>query len=344
MSLNQFIRILNHSIAITLFVFAMMIIIDFLNVLTRNKLNFKLSKNRTSQYIVSSLLGATPGCLGAFLADSMYIHGFVSFGAIVGAMIATSGDEQFIMLVKFPKTALFLFGLLFIAGIIFGFLTDIIIKKAKIRTCENCEILQFHKEDVETFLEDLKTPLKWIISGSSIKILFLFIFVFLIVLNLFHILGPQEKIPKYFFVILNIIVFIITLITNEHYIKEHIYRHIFKSHLIRIFLWTFGVLFVLEFGTRYLNLDLIVKENLFIVLIISALVGLIPESGPHLFFVMLYSQKMIPFSILFTSSFIQDGHGVLPLLSYDIRDVVLIKIFNLIYGLTIGIILFILGI
>jgi len=339
----QILKILNHTIAIALFVFSMMIIIDFLNVLTKNRLNFKLSKNKTSQYILSSLLGASPGCLGAFMVDSMYIHGFVSFGAIVGTMIATSGDEQFVMLIKFPKTALLLFILLFVAGIIFGFITDVIIKKGKIRTCENCEIAHFHKEDINQFIEDLKNPLKWVMSYSFIKILFLLIFAALIILNLHNILGPNEVVARYVFITLNAIVFVITLITNEHYVREHIYEHILKSHLIRIFLWTFGVLLVLDIGKHYFNLDSIVKENLFILLLLSALIGIIPESGPHLFFVMLYSQGQIPFSILFTSSFIQDGHGLLPLFSYNVRDVILIKVFNLVYGLTIGIILFILG-
>jgi hypothetical protein len=79
------------------------------------------------------------------------------------------------------------------------------------------------------------------------------------------------------------------------------------------------------------------------VLLIAALMGIIPESGPHLIFVMMYAQGLIPFSILFTTSFVQDGHGMLPLLSYSLKDSVLIKIFNLVFGLTVGGMLFALG-
>lgn len=45
---------------------------------------------------------------------------------------------------------------------------------------------------------------------------------------------------------------------------------------------------------------------------------------------------LIPFSAIFASSIIQDGHGMLPLLSYTVRDSILIKLFNLAFGLTIG--------
>jgi len=47
--------------------------------------------------------------------------------------------------------------------------------------------------------------------------------------------------------------------------------------------------------------------------------------------------------VLFTASFIQDGHGMLPMLSYSLKDSVLIKVFNLIFGLGIGSILFMMG-
>jgi len=78
-------------------------------------------------------------------------------------------------------------------------------------------------------------------------------------------------------------------------------------------------------------------------MVIGALMGIIPESGPHLVFVMLYAQGLIPFSVLFTTSFVQDGHGILPLLSYSIKDSVLIKIFNLVFGLAVGGLLYVLG-
>jgi hypothetical protein len=79
------------------------------------------------------------------------------------------------------------------------------------------------------------------------------------------------------------------------------------------------------------------------VLLIGALIGVFPESGPHLIFVMMYAKGLIPFSVLFTMSFVQDGHGMLPLLSYSIKDAVLIKALNLAFGLAIGNILFALG-
>ena len=82
----------------------------------------------------SSLLGSPPACFGSFAGVSLYIHGMISFGAITGLMLATAGDEQFIMLAMIPETALILFAILFLLGIIAGYLTDFLIKKINIIT------------------------------------------------------------------------------------------------------------------------------------------------------------------------------------------------------------------
>jgi len=60
-------------------------------------------------------------------------------------------------------------------------------------------------------------------------------------------------------------------------------------------------------------------------------------------FVMMYTKGLIPFSVLLASSIVQDGHGMLPLLAYTVKDSLLIKSYNLAIGLGLGMILFSLG-
>jgi hypothetical protein len=98
-----------------------------------------------------------------------------------------------------------------------------------------------------------------------------------------------------------------------------------------------------HWGLTVWNLDAFIHQNMMWVLVIAALIGVIPESGPHLIFVMMYAQGLIPFSVLLTASFVQDGHGMLPLLSYSIKDSALIKLFNLSFGLAVGGMLLVFG-
>lgn len=279
-ALEILLKVILESVKVTLFVLVMMIAVDFVNVKTKGKLESILQTgNKWKQYIVSSILGSAPGCLGSFAGVSLYIHGMISFGALAGLMIATSGDEAFVLLAMVPETAIILFAILFIIGIAAGYLTDVIIKKCRIRTCTDCEFKQYHPD--------------------------------------------QEG--------------------YKHYFKDHIWTHIIKGHLIRIFLWTFGALLVVEYVMTFFDLESITSEYTFLLLILGALIGLIPESGPHLIFVMLFAKGLIPFSVLFTSSVVQDGHGMLPMLSYSIKDSILIKVFNLAFGIILGAIIYFLG-
>ncbi|MFO7445579.1 MAG: putative manganese transporter [Ignavibacteriaceae bacterium] len=275
-----FLNVLKESLKVTLFVMAMMLAVDLINVKTKGKLEAVLkSSGRWKQYVIAALLGASPGCLGAFAGVSLYMHGMLSFGALAGLMFATAGDEQFVMLALFPDTALVMFLILFFLGIVVGFLSDYLIKKFNIKTCTDCEYRQYH--------------------------------------------PGQEG--------------------YKHYFREHIWLHILKGHLVRIFLWTFGALLIIEYGMKFIDLERITAEYSFMFLLFSGVIGLIPESGPHLIFVTLFAKGLIPFSILFTSSIVQDGHGMLPLLAFSVKDSVLIKTFNLIFGLVIGIILYLAG-
>jgi len=133
------------------------------------------------------------------------------------------------------------------------------------------------------------------------------------------------------------------MVCSEHYLDSHIWDHIIKKHLFRVFLWSFGALIFVHWGMSFWNLKDFVQDHMIWALLIWALIGIIPDSGPVLVFVMMYAQGLVPFSVLLTTSIVQDGHGMLPLLSYSLKDSLLIKTFNFVFGLSVGAIFFSLG-
>jgi len=341
--MDIFFHNLKHGMMITLFVFVMMIFVDYINVLTQGKMNTVVRGGKLRQYIIASFLGSTPGCLGAFMNVSFYVHGLISFGAIVGGMIATSGDEAFVMLVMFPDKAILLFVILFFLGIISGYLADKTTSIFKIETCQECQLSDVHIE------EDCRC-LNWKETIEHLKKISLVRFLFLILLVVFMygfisgLIGPKEwNWVRITFLILIVLTIFIVITVPEHYLEEHIWEHIAKEHLLRIFLWSFGALLVVDLGLKFWNLEAFVKAHMFWIILIASLVSIIPESGPHLIFVMMFAEGLVPFSVLLVSSIIQDGHGMLPLLSYTIKDSLLIKMFNFIIGLGIGMILYTFG-
>jgi len=105
--------VIKHSIMITSFVLMMMLLIEYINVQTQGAWQKSLKQNRLGQYILVASLGVMPGCLGAFTVVSLYSHKIVSFGALVAVMIATSGDEAFVMFSMFPQSAILINIILF---------------------------------------------------------------------------------------------------------------------------------------------------------------------------------------------------------------------------------------
>jgi hypothetical protein len=102
-------KVIPETLKISLLVLIMMILVDPINVWTRGKIGKVLKQGKQlRQYVVASLIGTVPGCIGGFTNVSLYIHGMISFGALVGAMAAVSGDAAFVMLAMFPKTAFLL--------------------------------------------------------------------------------------------------------------------------------------------------------------------------------------------------------------------------------------------
>jgi hypothetical protein len=98
-----------------------------------------------------------------------------------------------------------------------------------------------------------------------------------------------------------------------------------------------------HFVVSSLHLEHWIAANKLIILIIACLVGLIPESGPHMIFVTLFAQGSIPFSILMASSIVQDGHGMLPMLAESKRGFVSVKLVNLLVGFLVGILGYFIG-
>ena len=343
--------IFKHALMISFFVFVMMLFVDFIEIASKGRMSDIIKGGQWRQYTLASFLGSTPGCLGAFMNVSLYVHGLISFGAIVGGMIATSGDEAFVMLAQFPGTALALFGLLFVLGIVFAWISDRIIPHIGFTPCEAC--IDAHCEEClpgkgnQESIRDIFRPANLIKNFQNLgftRFLLLVLIVSFMVLITTGTLGPPTwDWKRITFICLSVFTLVIIIICSEHYLESHIWEHIIKKHLFSVFLWSFGALLFVHWGLAFWNLDSFIHDHMMWVLLIGALMGIIPESGPHLIFVMMYAQGLIPFSVLLTTSFVQDGHGMLPLLSYSLKDSVLIKIFNLIFGLSVGSSFYVLG-
>jgi len=326
-------KTLNHALMITSFVFVMMLIIEYINIQTKGLWQSSLRKNIWKQYIIAAILGILPGCLGAFTSVALFSHGIFSFGAVVATMIATSGDEAFVIFAMIPKTAIIITILLFIISIIAAWFTDKFfkfnsgIKKLELHEEEYCNCFPKGK-----ILQQLKN----LTLQRTVLILLISIFITTLISGK---MGPQIwNWKRITFLVINLISLFIVTTVPEHFLEEHLWEHVVKKHVPYIFGWTFGVLLLMNILMANLDLKNLIADNEIFVLIIATIIGLIPESGPHLIFVTLFSQGLVSFPILLASSIVQDGHGMLPMLAESQTNFIKIKAVNLAVGILVGLI------
>lgn len=117
-------HVLQETLLITGFVFAMMLLVEYLNVLSAGVVLRRLRHGGLGTLAAAAAFGAGPGCLGSFAAVTPYVHGALPFGALVANMIATSSDEAFLMLALSPGRALTLFAVLLVWGVLVGWVVQ----------------------------------------------------------------------------------------------------------------------------------------------------------------------------------------------------------------------------
>jgi hypothetical protein len=135
----------------------------------------------------------------------------------------------------------------------------------------------------------------------------------------------------------------IVLSVPEHFLKEHLWDHIVKVHIPKIFLWTFLTLLAVGILMSFIDVETFISNNKILVMMIAVLIGIIPQSGPHLIFITLFMNGTIPISVLFANSISQDGHGMLPLLAESKRAFIAVKLFNVLVAFAVGYLLLFLG-
>jgi len=339
---------ISRTFTIAVFVFVMMLLVDYVNVLTRGKLSTVVGKGRLRQYLSASFLGGTPGCLGGFMTVSFYVHGLISFGATLACMVSTSGDEAFVMLASFPGEALILFGVLFVLGVAFGWFADALSALFGFHYAEGCKVEVLHsQEECRCFDRELVwRQLKRVSPERAFSLIALMAATFAAAAGLLGnpAAGDSAEGPERTMVaVVAIIGGLLVATVPDHYLRTHIVGHIVREHLWKVVLWTFIALFVLEVGRQYWDIESFVRQHAALVIVMAAIIGLVPQSGPHMIFVTLFAEKAIPFSVLLTSSIVQEGHALLPLLSCSVRDALTIKGMKLILGLAIGFVLHALG-
>ena len=322
---------LKAAVLITGMVLIMMMMIESLNISSRGRFFSRLKGTKLGQIVLPALLGWIPGCVGGFASVSLFSHGMISFGALVAMMIATMGDESFVMLTLFPGKALLISAVCLVVGILVGVIIDYLgprlgLKPYALKACGHMEL---HDEDRHHSHGEAPQGRKRSFTWKRA--------VLLAGIALYIGLGLlSDEWMNVVFAGLSVIMLAVAALGADHFVEEHLWNHVIARHAARIFAWSLGVLILLGFITKVFDISAWISSNTPLMIVLATLIGIIPESGPHMIFVTLFASGVVPFPVLIASCISQDGHASLPLLAESKGAFLRAKAINCAVALIVG--------
>ncbi|MDR0386274.1 MAG: arsenic efflux protein [Prevotellaceae bacterium] len=127
--LSELAEIFKNAVYITGLVIVMMLLIEYINVATKGRRFGNIRKSPVKQIFLGGALGLIPGCMGGFVAVSLFSHNIFNLGGLVAAMISDTGDETFVMFAAIPGYAVLVKLLTFVFAIVAGFAVNAFVSK-----------------------------------------------------------------------------------------------------------------------------------------------------------------------------------------------------------------------
>ena len=170
---------LKDSVLVFAFVFLFHVILSFIETPVSN---FLIKRKKTSP-IFGALFGLIPQCGTSVVAAELYIKKLITFGTLIAVFLACSDEALLMLLGAWNEKTLVIFpliGLKLAAGILFGFLIDLVI--ARHQKLEEVDHIDEKHECHEHHHEN--TPIHAHLVHPLIHALKIFIYVFIINLAL----------------------------------------------------------------------------------------------------------------------------------------------------------------
>ena len=327
-------------VLITFFVLSMILVLEYVNVLTEGHVHNFMNRNSKLQIVIAALLGLLPGCIGSYTAVSLYTHNVIGFGALLANLIATTGDEAFMMVSLIPSKALIIFAILLVLSLSAGYIAQIMEKSGSKKLLQESHFVLHHTHDQHhqhSLRSNIKENFRNITPHRLILILSITTFIVLTLcgfLNEHHHDGNDDEgifspVTTSFIILSGLSLYVVIRVPI-HFLEDHIWHHVIGKHFLKVLTWTSVALTIIFIIDNVVDIETWVKQFssghvYFFCLLAAILIGMIPESGPHIVFITLYCSGVMPFGALLANSIVQDGHGAIPLFAESKRDFIVVK-------------------
>ena len=305
--------------------------------------------------IIGSFFGAIPGCGATIIVASLYKNKNISFGGLLATFISTLGEGSFVLLGASSEAdvagnlkayaILTIFGL--IAGIIFGYLSDIL--KFRINS-ENNQSMH---------IEDQRVPEK---QNALARIFIEYIGFYAIILMAIFLAptsimalwgGGIESISYLTYcvsVLLSVTCIIFYCVSVFIYKNHDCYSsyHTIKSTMLHavldvalvvtyVFIGLFFINYIIDVIVGSETFDAWMTSSVYLVILLSALIGVIPGCGGMIAVVVTFiTIPNFPMAALIAAAIATSGDGIFPLLAENRKDGFIISAVGLVVALVVA--------
>ena len=284
-------------------------------------------KNTNFQVPIAACLGAIPGCGGAIIIVTQYLQGNITFGCLVAVLTSTMGDAAFLILAKQPTSALLIFLICMVVGIVSGFLIDYIIPNKYSKTNISKLNLKLGEIQNKNHLFLYKFWLVIFIPGSILGILGQFQINLEKILNfdINYFLGFSATLLAMFIWSINPFSDKAISVDTSRNIQS---KSIDMTNFVTVWV-VVGFLFF-DLGMYFTGIDF---KKLFDVMLpltpfLAIFVGFIPGCGPQILTATLYLNGYIPFSAEIGNAISNDGDALFPAIAICPKEAILATVYS----------------
>lgn len=308
-----------------------------------------LQKYPRAHVPLAAFMGVLPGCGGAIIVITQYVSGRTGFSSVVAVLTATMGDAAFLLLAQQPKTALLLFVICFIAGVVFGYLVEWV---------HGADFLRENRESKKDFMAHTEKPgvigwMRWpwlvlMLPGLALGVGAAFQMdtnawfgATLAVYDPSQAWGCAGSFMGLFMWACSpnagpALVNLAGKMAETSGWKIHLERIIIDTNFVTV--WVVCAYLGFELMMLWTQTDLAALFHTYAVFmpLVAVLIGFIPGCGPQILVTTFYLAGMIPFSALIGNAISNDGDALFPAIALSPKGALLATLYTAIPALLIA--------
>ncbi len=279
-----------------------------------------LQKAKGYQVPLAALLGSTPGCGGAVVVVAAYSSGNVGFGAVVAALTATMGDAAFLLIATRPDAALVVLPLSFAAGIVTGWIIDVLKIGGHVdQSSGQCELApRIGRTRIKDYIY-LAIAAPGLMIGISQ----------LAQMDLEAVYGDFMTWVGLAGILVGLLIWSTSNLQAMTNAKDSpLTRTAEETSFITV--WVIGAYLAFDYIVAYAGLDLkAMFDSIGILLpMIGIIIGFIPGCGPQVLVSTFYINGLIPFSALMGNAISNDGDALFPAIALNPKVAMMATVYS----------------